>query len=81
MWLFGAGLNWYWSRCVRLMLGYELALVRGTEQTGNLQVFQGPRAARALNASGPPRAARTEVRDGLSSSASAPPRSPSPRCR
>ena len=41
MWLFGAGLNWYWSRYVRLMFGYELALVRGTERTGNLQVFQG----------------------------------------
>lgn len=41
MWLFGAGLNWYWSRYVRLMFGYELAFVRGTDETGNLQVFQG----------------------------------------
>ncbi|MBY0280504.1 OprO/OprP family phosphate-selective porin [Candidatus Binatia bacterium] len=39
--LFGAGLNWYWNRYVRLMFGYELAFVRGTEETGNLQVFQG----------------------------------------
>ena len=39
--LFGAGLNWYWSRYVRLMFGYELAFVRGTEETGNLQIFQG----------------------------------------
>lgn len=39
--LLGAGLNWYWNRYVRLMFGYELAFVRGTEETGNLQVFQG----------------------------------------
>ena len=44
------GLNWYWSRYVRLMFGYELAFVRcGTEETGNLQIFQG-RAARAVSA-------------------------------
>ena len=39
--LLGAGLNWYWNRYVRLMFGYELAFVRGTGETGNLQVFQG----------------------------------------
>ena len=39
--LLGAGLNWYWSRYVRLMFGYELAFVRGTDETGNLQIFQG----------------------------------------
>jgi len=41
MWLLGAGLNWYWSRYVRLMLGWELAFVRGTAETGNLNVLQG----------------------------------------
>lgn len=39
--LLGAAFNWYWNRYVRLMLGYELAFVRGADRTGNLQVFQG----------------------------------------
>jgi len=41
MTLLGGALNWYWNRNLRLMLGYELAFVRGAADTGNLQVFQG----------------------------------------
>lgn len=39
--LLGGAFNWYWNSYVRLMLGYELAFVRGAPETGNLQIFQG----------------------------------------